>query len=603
MTISPPVVNSLKRLRVLYVEDDAETREELELILSSWVCKLYTAANGEEGLQLYEQHQPDIIITDIQMPVMNGLDMATTIKARDPDQWIIILSAYNDTEFLFSAMEMGLQDYVTKPVNVEHLLERLFRIAEQIDLRNQLNRQQTLLEQYKLLVDEKAVVAKVDRSGKICFVNEKFCLLFGYSQDEINGNYYLSCFLPGQDKVVADLQQKVAECGKWQGLVKKRNKAGEIYVVDLTVMAIRDSDGQVEEYVALMVDMTDVHETIERLSLDLQQDATACQHYTKEYERALELGTSLCVLTLDGKIVSANENFSKSLACKPEDLVGLSFSDIESSGCNFQQRILNKVRADGYATRLVTIKDRSGADHTFSTVIVAIHDQAGGIQSLLGLHQDISDSIRLNQEIIETQKELICILGEVVEGRSRETGMHIKRVAKISKLLAVKLGLSEEYAEMIRVTAPMHDIGKVGIPDDILHKPGKLTEAEYEVMKQHAYLGFDMLKGLDRPLVKMAAQIAHQHHERFDGTGYPLGLKGDDISIEGRIVSLVDVFDALGARRSYKTPWSDEEIIKYIKSQSGKHFDPELVDLFLHNYAEISAIRDKFKDDLDDHKH
>lgn len=603
MTISAPVANCLKKLRVLYVEDDAETREELELILSTWVRNLYTAANGEEGLQQYEQHRPDIVITDIQMPVMNGLDMAATIKADNPEQWIIILSAYNDTEFLFSALEMGLQDYVTKPINVERLLERLFRIAEQIELQNQLKQQRTLLEQYKLLVDEKAVVAKVDQRGKICFVNEKFCLLFGYSHDEIIGNDYLSFFLPGQDDVIAELQQQVRESGKWQGLVKKRNKAGEIYVVDLTVMAIKDSQGLVEEYVALMVDMTDVHETIQRLSLDLQYDESARQHYTKEYERALELGTSLCVLTTDGKIVSANENFSKSLECKPEELVGLSFSDIESTGCNFEQRILNKVRVDGYATRLIKMKDRNGNEHTFSTVIVAIHDQAGGIQSLLGLHQDISESIRLNQEIIETQKELICIMGEVVEGRSRETGMHIKRVAKISKLLAVKMGLSEEHAEMIKVTAPMHDIGKVGIPDNILHKPGKLTEIEFEVMKEHANLGFEMLKGLDRPLVKMAARIAREHHERFDGSGYPLGLQGPDISIEGRIVSLVDVFDALGARRSYKVPWKDEDIINYIKDQSGKHFDPELVNLFLQNFAEISAIRDKLQDEPDDHRH
>jgi len=187
-------------------------------------------------------------------------------------------------------------------------------------------------------------------------------------------------------------------------------------------------------------------------------------------------------------------------------------------------------------------------------------------------------------------------MGEVVENRSQETGMHIKRVAQISELLAEKYGLSNEHTQMIKITSPMHDIGKIGIPDKILHKPGKLSSDEYRTMKEHSNLGYKMLNKLDRPLINMAATIAHEHHEHYDGNGYPLGLKGENIAIEARIVGLVDVFDALGSARSYKQPWTDEQIIEYLISKKGTQFDPELIDLFMQNIDDIFTIRNQLQD-------
>jgi response regulator RpfG family c-di-GMP phosphodiesterase len=149
---------------------------------------------------------------------------------------------------------------------------------------------------------------------------------------------------------------------------------------------------------------------------------------------------------------------------------------------------------------------------------------------------------------------------------------------------------------MIKVASPLHEIGKVGIPDEILHKPGKLSDAEFQVMKKHADMGFQMLNRLDKPLIKMAATIAHEHHEYYNGKGYPAGLSGEHIAIEARIVSLVDVFDALSSRRIYKEPWSDEEVFNYLNVNKGTQFDPELVDLFMKNIDEILIIRNRFKD-------
>lgn len=202
----------------------------------------------------------------------------------------------------------------------------------------------------------------------------------------------------------------------------------------------------------------------------------------------------------------------------------------------------------------------------------------------------------LEKEIEDTQKEVVFKMGAIGESRSKETGNHVKRVAEYSKILALEYGLSEADAEVLKQASPMHDIGKVGIPDNILKKPGKLDKDEIEIMKTHSKLGHDMLKGSNRPLLKVAAILAHEHHEKWDGSGYPRGLKGEDINIYGRITAIADVFDALGSDRCYKKAWDDEKVFELFRKQRGKHFDPKLVDIFFDKLPLFLEIRDRFKD-------
>ncbi len=587
-------LNKLSAIRVLYVEDDTETREELQSILELYVAKLYTAKNGLEGLMLYKQYQPDIVVTDIQMPEKNGLAMAADIKAINPEQQIVVLSAYNDVEYLFHALELDISHYITKPISVEHLLNKLAEVFGHMKLAREAKQNRKLLEQYKMLVDEKAIVAKIDAQGTISYVNRHFCELSGYSEAELLGRHYLFCFEDNnQQDLLDDLKKALSENKKWQGILKKRTKGGIIYVVDVTVVAVINVDNEVEEYVALMVDMTEVYDKFERLFLDLQQDLDEHKHYLHEYGRALELGTSLCIIDTDGKIISANKNFSTLLDYRLEEMPGLSLCDLIQDSKDFKDRVLKKVTQQGFSSRVIKITGKEGLQRTLSTVIVALHNQQGEVHSLMGLSHDISESARLSEEIIESQKELIYVLGEVVENRSHETGSHTKRVALISELLALKYGLDKDYAALIKTASPLHDIGNIGLPDEILHKSGKLSDEEFQLIKKHTVLGFQLLNKLDKPLIKMAATIAHEHHEKYDGTGYPAGLSGEHIAIEARIVALADVFDVLSSRRLYKEPWSDEEIIDYMKQNKGLQFDPELVDLFLENIGEILAIRNR----------
>jgi len=205
----------------------------------------------------------------------------------------------------------------------------------------------------------------------------------------------------------------------------------------------------------------------------------------------------------------------------------------------------------------------------------------------------------LNKELELTQKEIVFTMGMIGEKRSKETGNHVRRVALYSEVLARGYGLDKDEVKLLKEASPLHDIGKVAIPDAILNKPARFTPEEFEIMKKHAQYGYEMLKYSKRPLLQAAAIVAYEHHEKWAGGGYPRGLKGQEIHIYGRITAVADVFDALGSDRVYKKAWDDEKIFNLFKEERGKHFkhfEPKLVDIFFENIDEILEIREKFKD-------
>jgi HD-GYP domain-containing protein (c-di-GMP phosphodiesterase class II) len=215
--------------------------------------------------------------------------------------------------------------------------------------------------------------------------------------------------------------------------------------------------------------------------------------------------------------------------------------------------------------------------------------------------QELNEQLSLkvysqNAELEETQREMIYRLGELGETRSKETGNHVKRVAKYSYILAQKCALSEDDCNLIFLASPMHDIGKVAIPDAVLNKPGKLSIDEWEVMKTHSEIGYSLFNSSKRPILKASAIISNTHHEKYDGSGYPNGLKGEAIPIMGRITAIADVFDALGSERCYKKAWPLEEVLNFFKQERGKHFDPELIDLFFEHLDEFLQVRNKYSD-------
>lgn len=206
------------------------------------------------------------------------------------------------------------------------------------------------------------------------------------------------------------------------------------------------------------------------------------------------------------------------------------------------------------------------------------------------------DNLKLANELERTQKEVVERIGAVAETRSEETGNHVRRVAEYCYLLARAIGMDESEARMLKEAAPMHDIGKVGIPDSILNKPGKLDDKEFEVMKKHVDIGKKLLSDSKSRLLDASAIVAYEHHERWDGHGYPRGLQGEEIHVYGRITAIADVFDALGSPRCYKEAWKIDRVFAYMQEQRGKQFDPALIDCLFKHQAEIMEIRESFKD-------
>jgi putative two-component system response regulator len=201
------------------------------------------------------------------------------------------------------------------------------------------------------------------------------------------------------------------------------------------------------------------------------------------------------------------------------------------------------------------------------------------------------------QELADTRLEVVQRLCRAAEYRDNETGMHVNRMSRFSCLLAEALGLPASQCELVQHASPMHDIGKIGIPDRILQKPGKLDAGEWEIMKTHTEIGAEILSGSSSKLLQMAENIARSHHEKWDGSGYPNGLKGEDIPIEGRIVAICDVFDAFTSERPYKKKWPVEKAIQEVKNNSGIHFDPVLVNKFLEILPKVLKEMESCRND------
>ncbi len=586
----------LRSFKLLYVEDEQATREEMEMMLRPWFAELYVAQDGQRGFELFKAHRPDIVLTDIQMPKVSGLAMSGNILNLAPGQPIVVVSAYNDVEYLFRAIELGIDQYITKPINVGRMLDKLVVMATGIQAVRERKLNQVLLEQYQHLVDQSAIVCKLDLSGKITFVNDKLCEVSGFTPEQLLG---LEISILRHDSEpeahCREIFAQVKSGTQWSGIIRNRTRSGEMYVVESSLVPIRNEHGTVTEILSLDVDITEHYQdnknlvgALERSQLSLQEQ----RHFLKEYKHVLESGTCICVTDPQYRIRSVNSQFEMLLGYSSVELEGKLISQISPDVSI--TRWLDEVRqseTDDATSHVVRFLGYDGKEYQFSVGCAAVHDMAGQVESVVLICQDVTESQRLSREILETQRELLYTMGDVVESRSEETGQHVKRVAQVSRFLAIKAGLTPEFAEMIETAAPMHDIGKVGISDAILHKPGKLTAEEFDEMKRHASIGFGILGSVDRELIGLAARIAHQHHERYDGLGYPNGLRGEEISIEARIVSIADVLDALFSVRSYKPAWDEASVLTHFRQQRGMQFDPNLVDLLLLHWDEIQALR------------
>ncbi|CAM3845894.1 response regulator [Arcobacter cloacae] len=594
-----------KNETILVIDDSFVIQQQLKDLLENRNYNVILASNEKDALKIIQEEQPDLMILDVELKKANGIDFLqknNELIISELKIPVIIISGTINITITRDSYKAGAVDVIKKPFVIE---EMNLKIDLWIDYRRkqkELNRSSQLLKQYKNAVDERSIVSKTDEKGIITYVNEQFCLLSGYSKKELIGKNHNIVGHPDNKK---ELYQEIwntikNEKKSWTGKIKNKKKDGSYYWIDALIKPILDKNGDIEEFIALKNDITEQEDVKEYFQLKLEGSQKDLNHSIKlarEYEKAIDISSILLRTDSDGKINYVNNKFVELTEFTKKELIGSDyriFKNIETENeifKNLESLLEDKIIFNG----ILKNKSKSGKTYWINITIVPIKDDNHKTIEYMWIINDLTELFNLNEEIQSTQKEIIYKMGEIGETRSKETGNHVKRVAEYSKLLAILYGLDEQQANILLVASPMHDIGKVGIPDSILKKPGKLTTEEFEIMKEHSMIGYNILKDSNREILKAAAIVAKEHHEKWNGSGYPHRLKGEEIHIYGRITAIADVFDALGSDRCYKKAWEDEKIFELFKNERAKHFDPKLVDLFFDNIQQFKDIRDKYK--------
>ncbi len=781
----------LKNIRILYVEDDENIREQFLEILEIYTDTVYVSNDGREGLSAYEQYLPDLVITDIRMPGLSGLEMATAIKELNPEQPVLITTAFSDAEFLIEAVEIGVDGYIIKPINITKLLDSLCDVAKDLLLKRKLKQES---ENFHIMMDSNPNMMMMLSIHGVNYINytmqnflayqpsspdkyDDFCL-FDYIQTIDKLDYmlksrkeFIQYFLDNPDSqhilsfktqvtanntrktkysfVIAMTHQKNTEhyifslanitelanenlrleysatTDKLTGIanramfeqvveryIDRKKLQGEPFVLiffdidhfksvndnfghdegdqvlqNLTQLIennIRDRDFFArwggEEFILLLNHSTlemgmkiaenlrqlvekydfnpvehlscsfsvvefKISDTVEsllkRADIVLYRAKAAGRNCVKKYEVECPLN----IFQIDGErasskhrknqqeplILIADDDYMQRLPMRSA-LEGAKFRVEEAENGIQALELFQKLKPDLVILDVVMPemdgfeacrKIRKDSDGEYLPILMltgldnidsinqAYHDGATDFLTkpinwtLLG-HKiqyllrttEISKALASREvELLDSQFETIQRLAKAAEYRDSETGNHIIRMSQYSFELAKAMGLSEELCNLLLKAAPMHDVGKIGIPDNILLKPGKLSAEEFEVIKTHTTIGAELLSKNHSFVMEAAHIIALTHHEKWDGSGYPNGLAGEKIPVLGRICAIADVFDALTTERPYKKAWETQAAFKMILDSSGTHFDPQMAEKFVEISARIIDIKEKYRDE------
>ena len=458
------------------------------------------------------------------------------------------------------------------------------------------------LSQFQHLIQEATLYSATDTKGIITDVNQRFIEISGYSREELIGkNHNLIRHKDMPSSVYEDMWKTIKAKKSWKGIVKNRAKDGHSYYVRSNIFPIINTQGEIVQYISIRDDITQEMHQQELLAGSihtLEEISHSKEYLLQQYENIINLNNSFFRIDAQFKILHANDVFCTLYNCDATSLENKTLPEMieENFFKENEKKITQHLHEHGNWSGTIPFTKENNEIIYMKTSANTIRDKENNIIEIMMVMHDITDLITAQKEIEATQRDVVYTMGAIGETRSRETGNHVKRVAEYSKIFALKYGLNKKQAELLKMASPMHDIGKVGIPDSILNKPGRLTDEEWKIMKTHSSLGYTMLRRSRRKILKTAAIVAYTHHEKWDGSGYPKGMKGKEIHLFGRITAIADVFDALGSDRCYKKAWDDEKIFALIKEERGKHFDPKLVDIFFNNLEDFLKIRETFKD-------
>jgi putative two-component system response regulator len=587
------------RPAVLVVGDSARKRLAVCSMLERLGLPVVEVSSGREALRAVSGRRFAVILMDVRMPTMSGYDTAKLIRERSESVTpIIFMTAFGRDEIeTAGAYASGAVDFIFAPIAPDALRAK---VTSFVDLSTKAHEHQHSLDSITALnaslrdseVRARAVlenvadgIVTVDEQGLIESMNRAAQALFGYEPAEAIGRPLQSVIAPSHrdafteaaavNRTLRSVSESAAEPIETLGC----REDGSLFAIEVGI-----SEMQIGERAFTIGTIRDITERVERA----ERERTRGQALRREaqLDRIVfeEAPIGSVITGRDGRIERVNLAICTMLGHLPETFSGAHFLDFTHP----------EDRDDSAAAVAAVIGGADGAQH-FETrylhaggrviearvALSAIRDDADEVTQLFAQVEDVTDARRTTRELQQAQFEMLARLAAAAELHDDDTGQHTLRVADLSVAIARTIGLPDAQLELLRFAAPLHDVGKIAISDAVLRKRGKLTAEEFAQVKTHTTAGAQMLAGSPFELLALAEQTALSHHERWDGSGYPTGLAGEAIPITGRIVAVADVFDALTHSRPYKAAWSPADAIAEMTSQSGRHFDPLVVDAFL----------------------
>jgi len=641
---------------VLIVDDSKSARAFLREIVVNMGHYVFEAENGREGLELLDRELPDIILTDMEMPEMDGMAFIGELRNSCPHIPVIVISGISSYADVIEAVRKGAWDYLVKPVREAELEAVINRSLERARHLDENSRYRRLLEE-KVQAQTQELLESRERYRRLLESVTNYIYTVNYSEDGVAATSHRS----GCETVTGySVEEYLSDPDLWYNIVHEDDrpqvlamsrhiidesvsadlehrilhKDGSIRWVRNTLVPFRDEGGAIISCDGIIADITDRKVAQEKHKLHMD-NLTALRNIDNAIKGSLDLQVTLQVILMealkqlhvDAAVVLLLNPYSQTLEYASEQgfhtdrisfarvRIGencagrvakerktLILSDISSATEGSVPKTL--VETEGFKSYvgvpLIAKGKVKGVLELFQrTPLFPEQDWLNFVEALAGQAAIAIDNAELYECLQNSNNELLSAYDTTIEGwsraldfRDKETEGHSRRVTDLTVVIAREMGIGNEKLVHVRRGALLHDIGKLGVPDNILLKPGKLTDEEFGIMKRHPEIAFKLLSPIE--FLRPALDIPYYHHEKWDGSGYPKGLQGEEIPLTARIFAIVDVWDALCSDRPYRLAWPEEKVREHIREQAGKAFDPHIVDLFLpmasKNNSHISVL-------------
>jgi PAS domain S-box-containing protein len=629
--------------KILIVDDQEVNILLLERILRTAGYDAITSTmNPSQVCPLYMENRYDLILLDLQMPGMDGFQVMDALKEIE-DGYLPVLVVTAQPSHKLRALEFGAKDFISKPFDLNEVLLRVHNMLEVRLLHKKLNKFNDVLEmqveeqsenleeseaRFRRLVEHLPIVvyiSLVDDASSMIYVSPQITTLLGYTPGEWLANRKLwAITLQPEYRMRLMTRASAADQGNESFDMEYQMTArdGHLVWVHDQVILVNDLDGKPQFWQGIMLDITERKHSEERIKRQLEHltALSAIDRFTaSNFDLKLSLSEILTHVTVElgvdaADILILNSN-SQILENGAER--GFRTKAAKNRKVGLGESYAGRVALERQLVQISNLADEP--DDPFLTTLLASDEFvcyfgvpliAKGhvigvlevfnrsefepdeewfdfLNALAGQTALAIDSATLFESLQRSNSHLTLAYNATIEGwahaldlRDRETQGHTQRVAEMAVKLARAFGMSEYELIQVRWGALLHDIGKIGVPDGILLKPGPLTDEEWVAMKKHPIFAYEMIAPIH--YLRLALDIPHYHHEKWDGTGYPHGLKGVQIPLFARIFAIVDVWDALSSNRPYRPGWEKEKVHEHIQASSGTHFDPQVVDMFLH---------------------